>query len=132
MKKLPRILTIVFGLALALGSVHPRAVAGEAADPAAEAIMKRIIEAVKARSYDDFFVDADEKVKQAITRQMFERVSDQVGPLLREGYKSFYLGKLRQRGFTTHLWRLEVKQGKEDILCRLMIKDGRVGGVWLQ
>lgn len=119
--------------ALALGAfVAATAFAAEPEDPAAQAIMKRLVEAVKNRSYDDFVADADDRVKQALTKQMFEGVCGQLSPTLREGYKTVYLGKLRKQGLMTHLWRLETKQGQEDLLVRVSIKDGHVAGVWFQ
>jgi hypothetical protein len=99
----------------------------------AEAIMKRIVEAVKARSYDDFLVDADDRVKQGITKQMFEGVAGQLAGRLTKGYKTSYLGGLRQKGYATHLWKMEIADGKnDDVLVKISVKDGKVAGVFFQ
>ena len=97
-----------------------------------EAVMKRMLEAAKNGAYGEFMADCNDKMKAELTKQMFEGVSGMLAPRLKQGWKHVYLGKLRQDGHITHLWRLEFADGKDEHLLKISIKDGKVGGIWVQ
>jgi len=122
----PQFLTLVVSLLLSL----PAVAAPKSGEP--EAQMKRMVEAIKAKSYEDFVADADDKMRVALTKQMFEGVAGLLAPRLQQGYKTSHLGKLRQQGFETHLWKLELADGKDEHLVKMSVKDGKVGGFWVQ
>jgi hypothetical protein len=107
------------------------AVLGQA-PPQVEATMKKMLAATQENSYDDFVADGDSTFKGGMTRQMLDGVNQQLGPRLKAGYTVSYLGKLNQHGFAVHLWRLEFKDGKDDLLATMSVKDGKVGGFWLR
>jgi len=118
------------GAAILLTTAPAVSFAEAQADP--EALMKKMMEATKNRSYEAFVSDCDEKVKSGLTKQMFEGVSGMLAPRLKQGWKHVYLGKLRQQGSITHLWRLEFVDGKDDYLLRMSLKDGKVTGIFVQ
>lgn len=107
------------------------ALAAITADPP-EATLKKMLEAVKTKSYEDFLTEADDTVKAKLTKQMFEGVSGQVGPRLKQGYKTTYLSKLRKGEITVHLWKLEFSDGKDEALVTMAVKDGKVAGIFIQ
>lgn len=107
------------------------AVLGQA-PPQVEATMKKMLVATQENSYDDFVADGDSTFKGGMTRQMLDGVNQQLGPRLKAGYTVSYLGKLNQHGFAVHLWRIEFKDGKDDLLATMSVKDGKVGGFWLR
>lgn len=104
------------------------------AEPQAEpeTLMKKMMEATKNGSYEQFLSDCDQKMKANLTKQMFEGVSGMLAPRLKQGWKQVYLGKLRQQGNIVHLWRLEFADGKDDHLVRMSLKDGKVSGIFVQ
>ena len=102
------------------------------APPQVEATMKKMLVATQESSYEDFVADGDSTFKTGMTRQMLEGVNQQLGPRLKAGYTVSYLGKLNQHGFAVHLWRIEFKDGKDDLLATMSVKDGKVGGFWLR
>jgi hypothetical protein len=116
----------------AVGALAPAAARAEVKGDPPEAAMKNMLEATKNRSFDAFMADADDGFRVGVTRQMFEGVAGQVGPRLRQGYKTVYLGKLRQAEGATYLWRVEFRDGKDELLMRMAIKDGKVAGALLQ
>lgn len=111
-------------MAPAISSAEPQA------DP--ETLMKKMMEATKNGSYEQFLSDCDQKVKASLTKQMFEGVSGMLAPRLKQGWKHVYLGKLRQQGTMVHLWRLEFADGKDDHLVRMSLKDGKISGIFVQ
>ena len=111
-------------------SVLPVA-AKAAPDPAAETIFKNLMTATVSADYDGFIAECDATMKAAITKTKLEEVSKQLAPRLKQGYDSEYLGELKQRGFAVHLWRVRCKDGGDDFLATLSIKDGKAGGFYL-
>ena len=97
-----------------------------------EASMKKMLAATQSNSYDDFVASGDAAFKAAMTRQMLEGVSQQLGPRLKQGYRAAFLDNLNQQGHTVYLWKLEFKDRKDDLLVRMAVKDGKVAGFWLQ
>ena len=43
-----------------------------------------------------------------------------------------FLTSLKQQGYAVYLWKLTFKDGKDDHLARMAVKDGKVGGFWIQ
>ncbi len=118
-------LTITAVFLLTLGSAQAAPTQGT------EAVFKNLMTAIISNNYDGFVADCDDAMKAAITKPKLESVSKQVEPRAKGGYDSEYLGELNQKGFTVHLWRLRFKEGGDDILATLSMKDGKVGGFFL-
>ena len=120
--------------ALGLGLLAPGAASAReeiAAPPEAQKIVVRMIEAVKAESYDAFLVDADANLKTHLSRQQFEGVCGLYAQQLKKGYTLDYFGHLKQRGYLVHVWKITATGAQEDALIKLALKDGKVGGVWI-
>lgn len=105
-----------------------------ALDPAkdpADALMKKMLDAVKAGSYEAFVADATPHMKAA-ARSAFGVASAHLAAQLLKGYKTTALGTLRKAGSTVHLWKLEPAGAAEDYEIRLVLEDGRVDGfsIW--
>jgi len=105
-----------------------QAAAAPSAPPGTEAILVKMIEAVKAQSYDDFLVNADSKLKSGLSRQQFEGICGLYTAPLRKGYRLEYLGQLRQRGTVVLLWKITVVDSPDETLLRMVMKDGKVDG----
>ena len=100
-------------------------------DPTVQAIFKNLMAAVVADDHDKFLVDCNDVMKEMLTPEKLTSVSGQIAPRAKGGYASDYLSELNQRGYTVHLWRLRFKDGGDDILATLSMKDGKVGGFFL-
>lgn len=100
-------------------------------DPATQAIFKTLMTATVSNDYDGFLAVCDAPMKAALTKTTLESVSKGLAPRAKAGYDSEYLGELNQRGYLVHLWRLRFKEGGDDLLVTLSIKDGKAGGFYL-
>jgi hypothetical protein len=123
------VMVMLTSAAMALSAASAAAAITE--DPP-EAALKKVLEAVKTRSFDDFLADADDNVRAKLGRQQFDAVSALVGPRLKEGYKTTYLTKLRKSGNAVHLWKLQFKDGKDEALVTMSVKDGKMTGIFIQ
>jgi hypothetical protein len=128
--KRPTLRSYAPAFALCLLMVQATQARAEGSAPAGpEKTLLKMIEAVKAESYDAFLVDADASLKKQFSRQQFEGMCGLYTKPLKRGYAVEYLGQLRQRGMAVYLWKVSVPGEQEDVLVKLAMKDGRVGGV---
>jgi hypothetical protein len=100
-----------------------------AKDPA-DALMKRMLDALKADSYD-LWVDTAPKLR-SMSKPAFEAFRARYGPMLLKGYKTTYLATLRKGELAVHLWKLEPAGATEDFEVRLSMRDGAVGALGIQ
>ncbi|MGZ5552852.1 MAG: hypothetical protein ACXWHF_04355 [Chthoniobacterales bacterium] len=101
-------------------------------DETTQTTFKKLMEATAANDYEAFVAPVDAAMKAAITKPMLEGVSQQMGPRLKQGYDARYLGELNQQGYKVHLWRLQFKDGGDDVLAALSMKDGKAGGFYFR
>jgi len=106
-------------------------VAGTPAEPG-RPILEKLLKAVQTNDYDSFVADGTAAVKSGITKQMVEGLSAQLSPRMKQGYEIAFLGDLKQQGCQVRLWKLTFKDGGDDILAKLVLKDDKVAGFWLQ
>jgi len=102
------------------------------AEDSARPVLDKLLKAVQANDYGSFVADGTAEVKAALTEQMLEGVSAQIAPRLKKGYGATYLGELKQSGCQVYLWKLTYKDGGDDTLAKLALKDGKVAGFLLQ
>jgi hypothetical protein len=105
-----------------------------AAEPSAEAktSSSALISAIEANDLAAFQAKGDERFSKAITKDIFEKVQTQLGPRLKAGYESAYLTDLNRQGHKVTLWKLTFKDGGDDALATLSMKDGKVTGFFIQ
>jgi hypothetical protein len=121
---------LLLSLALSLGiAARP---GWAQAPPEVEATFKRMLAATESKSFSAFVADGDATFRTNITPTMFNAFSTQFAPRLRQGYTPTFLSKLRQGGYAVYVWKLEFKDGGDDLLFTLALKDGKVGGFFLR
>ena len=101
-----------------------------AKDPA-DALMKSMLDALKAGSYEDFAAASTPEFK-AGGRTPFGVASAHFAPLLMKGYKTTYLCRVRKTDYAISLWKLEPAGAPEDYVIRVAVKDGKVDGFWIE
>jgi len=129
-----RKLYTAMGVVLAVCALHMTTAlceAGETQKPE-RVILNNLLAATERNDYDAFLKDASAQVKAALTKQMLAGVSAQVAPHMKKGYEVAYLGRLSQQGCEVHLWKITYRDGHDDTLAKLVLKDGKVAGFWLQ
>jgi hypothetical protein len=99
---------------------------------AADIILTKIVHAVENNDLSGFVKDGDNQFKAAITKQMFDGLNAMLAPRMKKGYKVVTLGTLNQQGCQVYLRKLIFKDGNDDILARLALRDGKVAGFWFQ
>jgi hypothetical protein len=115
---------LLFGLASHFASAQ--------APQAIETLVKSMLAATQDNSLPDFVAAGDAAFQAGMTKPMLDSVSRQLGPRLRQGYTASFLGMLNQEGYTVYLWKLELKDGTDDVLVTMAVRDGKVGGFWLR
>jgi len=95
-------------------------------------VVERLLKAIQGNDYAAFVADADNHVKASLTKEMLEGVSGMFAPRLGKGYECTFLGELKQQGTQVQLWKLVFKDGGDDILAKLALKNNQVAGFLLQ
>ena len=121
---------LLLSLALSLGIAAQ--VGWAQAPPEVEATFKKMLAATESKSFSAFIADGDATFRTNITPTMFNAFSTQFATRLRQGYTATFATKLRQGGDTVYVWKLEFKDGGDDLLFTLALKDGKVGGFFLR
>ena len=95
------------------------------------AFSEKIIFAILKADYNSFISDGDAAFRK-LKKEQFDSVATQLAPRFKAGYEITYLGDLQQHGFHVTLWKLSFKDGKDDALATLSVKEGKVGGFWIK
>jgi hypothetical protein len=101
-------------------------------DAGARAIFDKMLAAQDAKQYESFLADANDQLKDTLTRANFEQSSDILRADAAGGPREItFLGELNQSGYEIYLYRLRFKTG--DLLGTLTLdKDGKVAGIWFK
>jgi hypothetical protein len=104
-----------------------------AADNAqAEKIFKSLLAAQTAKDYNAFVADATDNLKAALTKTQFDASSNILNQRTSGGYDTTFLGELNQHGYQVFLYRLRFKDGGDDILATMSLKNDKVGGIYFK
>src|SRR5271155_4440618 len=117
-------LTLFLGIAAQIGWAQ--------APPDVEAMLKKMLTATETGSRSAFVAEGDASFQSDITPQMFNGFSAQFAPRLKRGYTTTFVTQLRQEGYSVYVWKIEFKDGGDDLLFTLAVKDGKVGGFFLR
>jgi hypothetical protein len=94
-----------------------------------EPMFKKMLDAVQSNSYEQFLADGDARFKNGYTPKMFESLTSQLGPKLKQqGYELVYLTTMNQQDYTVYVWKLVLKNVRDDYLITLFTRDGKVSG----
>ena len=101
-------------------------------DKVADDAFAVLLASIEDNNYAGMISKVDDNFKVALTKDVFEKVSAQMAPRLKADYESTYLGSLRKQGYTVYLWKLQFKDGGDDVLAELSLKDSKVAGFFLR
>ncbi|HZZ79949.1 MAG TPA: hypothetical protein VFE62_15625 [Gemmataceae bacterium] len=101
-------------------------------DPAVKKIFDKMVDALKTGDKDAFTANASDQVKKGVTDEVMAGLTKEIGARLKKGYEATYLCQLKQADHQVHLWKVTFKDGGDDVVFRLALKDGKVGGFFLQ
>jgi hypothetical protein len=104
-----------------------------AAEPAKEeaALVAKLIAAIEKTDFEAFLADGDGNLRQ-LKKEQFDPIAARVSPRLLAGHDVSYLGELNQHGYHVTVWKISFKDGNDDFLASLSVKDGKVGGFILR
>ena len=97
-----------------------------------ETTMKSMLAATQSKSLQEFVAGGDATFKATMSQPMLDSFSAQFAPRLKQGYTATFLARLNQGGYAIYLWKLEFKDGGDDRLVTLVVKDGKVSGFFLR
>jgi hypothetical protein len=123
---------MLFGLVLGFAFANVGPAQAVDPDPAVKKIFDKMVNALKTGDRDAFIANGTEQVKKGVTEEVMTALTKEIGSRLKGGYDATYLCQLKQADHQVHLWKVTFKDGKDDVVFRLALKDGKVGGFFLQ
>ena len=91
-----------------------------------------LITAIVDKDHAAFKAQGDEMFSKALTKEIFDDVHAKLAPRIKAGYEMTYLTELTRQGQKVTLWKLTFKDGGDDALATLSMKDGKVSGFFIQ
>jgi len=125
----PMLLIVVAVLIQLLAHASP---AAADAPPAAAETLMRMITAIIENDRGAFVSAATDDLRSGLSAEDFSAIVTQIAPVLSKGFRTRYLGSMKQHGFTVHLWVVTIRGEEDEMLATLSMKDGKVGGFYLE
>jgi len=111
------ILALLCGSAVGLWAAEP--------PPEDAAFADKLLTAIQKSDYDMFIADGEAAFKQ-VNKAQFEVLTIKLAKKLQAGHTITYLGDMNQKGNRVTLWKISFKDGSDDELASLKIKNGKV------
>lgn len=94
--------------------------------------MLTMITAIIENDRADFVAKATSELQESLTAEDFAAVVEQIAPVLKKGFKTRYLGQMKQQGFEVYIWVVTIRGEEDEMLATLSMQDGKVGGFYLE
>lgn len=91
--------------------------------------LQTILEATVSGNYELFISVGNSSYQAGITKQIFEGVSEQLAPLMKQGYTTNYFGSIKQLHYQIYLWKLSFTEGGDEFIIRMTMDEDKVAGV---
>lgn len=118
---------ILFCLLLGFVPNHVRAEGVQSPD----AVLDNLLTAIHTRDIAKFTSQTTADFKTRVTQNILDQANGLINGKMKGGYSYKYLGSLKVKGDIVHLYKIEFKDGSDDVLARLIIRDGLVAGFYL-
>ena len=102
------------------------------ADASVQKTFDQLLNAIKAKDREAFVADATDAVKKETTKEAMDLLEKHVGSRLRGGYEATYLCQLKKGAIQVYLWKLAIKDGGDDLVALMALKDGKVASLHFQ
>lgn len=74
----------------------------------------------------------NEAFRKQMTPELFQTAQAEIGPRLRAGYTSLYLGKIAKNGKDLFLWKIVSSGSEEELLVSLVLEKNKVAAFYFQ
>jgi hypothetical protein len=98
----------------------------------ADALFQQLVSATMSDDYNSFVAHGKTQLKAALSPTQVDAVSKQMSGRLKTGYEIDALGDLNQKGYVVYLYRLRFKDGGDDIMGMMTLKDDEVAGIFFK
>lgn len=86
------------------------------------------MDALEDDDYAGFIANASDEVRASLPKEIFERVVGLLGPRIKSGYSATWLGEVRKGKSRISLWKIEFRDGGDDMVAQMSVRDGKIGG----
>lgn len=120
-------------LLIALFTITTLSAIAEEAPKLASDNLVTLLNATQENNLEMFHAVCDETMKKAITPDTLNKISTQLSPLLKLGYKKQFLGVINRGNHKTYLWKLVMKKDDSpELLAELTHGKDKVAGFFIR
>ena len=101
-------------------------------DGVVRGILGVLLSAIETDDYQSAVMTLNDAMKNSFTKPLFVRMVARFSPRLKQGYEAIYLGDLKKKRFTVHLWKLSFQDQGDDVLVEVSIIENKVDGFHLR
>ena len=94
-------------------------------------IYEGLMKATAEVDYEAFQKYTDPEFHPKLDQEAFTKIAQALTPVLKEGYESKFLTKIRQKGFDVFVWEMTPNTGEDQYLVKVVMKDGKASGFWM-
>lgn len=94
-------------------------------------IFSKLVSAIEKKDFQSFVADGEPAFK-ALPEEKFTSFASQLAPKLNGDHDVTYLGALIQKGYRVTLWKVRFKDGDDDMLATLSVRNGKIGGFYIR
>lgn len=87
---------------------------------------KMMMGALEDKDYNAFVTPLDDNARGVLSKAMFDKVIEMIGPKLAGGYDTKYLDSARHDDSTVYLWKLTFKDKPTDFVAVMSTKGNKV------
>ena len=97
--------------------------------PAAVAtLFATMVDALQKNDYLAFVAQGTDAFKAAVTANILKGVTEQLTPRMKDGFTLTYVTDLKQQGTSQYFWKLSFKDGGDEYLISITMRDDKVDG----
>ena len=117
--------------AAAQPAVAPLPLAATSTPADLQALFLEKINGFKNRDYKAFIANSNEELSKAATEVAFGEACDEWTERLTPGFDASYMGSLKKGDYTVSSWKLVCADKGDDLVVTMSVKDGKVGGFFI-
>jgi hypothetical protein len=91
----------------------------------------KLVSAIAKKDFQSFVADGEPAFK-TLPEEEFTSFASQLAPKLNGDRDVTFLGALRQKGYRVTLWKVSFKDGNDDMLATLSVRNGKIGGFYIK
>ena len=85
-----------------------------------------LISGLQSGKYQNFIALGDDELKKSVRDTPFDQVTAKYAPRMKKGFETSFFGTLKKEGSEIYFWKLAFRDGGDDVLIQISVKNGKL------